>query len=151
MANDWITTRCTQEEGFPKVLYAATARLSILDHPEYMGHEFVEDGTEYYEVMVHLGASDRFPEMGPWCVTATGSRLSDTYQLVARKALKCLCQMCESHLSPTPMKYFPPLDRNCPTWEAGVRTLEGLGPQEEDPTIVAMASYLLALDKLCDQ
>jgi hypothetical protein len=49
------------------------------------------------------------------------------------------------------MKYFPPLDCNCPGWEARVCTLEGLGPQEEDPTIVAMVSYLVALDKLCDQ
>jgi hypothetical protein len=114
MANNYISNHCIQEEGFPKVLYAATARLGISDHPEYVGHEFVEDGMEYYEVTVHLGASDRFPEMGPWCVTATGSHLSDTYQLVAHKALKCLCEMCESHLSPTPMKYFSPLDCNCP-------------------------------------
>jgi hypothetical protein len=49
------------------------------------------------------------------------------------------------------MKYFPPFNRNCPAWGARVNTLEGLGPHEEDPTIVAMASYLLALDKLCDQ
>jgi hypothetical protein len=48
------------------------------------------------------------------------------------------------------MLYFPPLDRNCPAWEARVRTLEGLGPQEKDPTIMAMASYLLALGSLCD-
>jgi hypothetical protein len=46
---------------------------------------------------------------------------------------------------------FPPLDHNSPTWEARVCTLEGLGPQEEDPTIVAKVSYLPALDKLCDQ
>jgi hypothetical protein len=74
---------------------------------------------------VHIGASGRFPEMGPWCVTATGSCLSDTYQHVARKALKCLYPMCESHLGPTPMKYFPPLDHNRPAWEAKIRTLEG--------------------------
>jgi hypothetical protein len=49
------------------------------------------------------------------------------------------------------MKYFPPLDNNHPAWEARVRTLEGLGPQEEDPIIVAMVSYLLALDKLGNQ
>jgi hypothetical protein len=133
------------------VLYAATARLGISDRPEYVGCELVEDCTEYYEVMVHLGASDRFPEMGPWCVTTTGSHLSDTYQHVFCRALKYQCQMCESLLSPTPMKYFPPLDHNRPAWKARVRTLEGLGPHEEDPTIVVMASYLLALDKLCDQ
>jgi hypothetical protein len=38
-----------------------------------------------------------------------------------------------------------------PAWDVRVHTLEGLGPQEEDPTIMVMASYLLALDSLCDQ
>jgi hypothetical protein len=133
MASDWTTTRCIQEEGFPQVLYAATAQLGILDRMEYVGLEYVEDGTEYCEVTVHIGASGRFLEMGRWCVTATETHLSDCYQLVARKALKCLCQMCESHLGPMPMKYFPPLDHNHRTWEARVHTLEGLGPQEEDP------------------
>jgi hypothetical protein len=91
-----------------------------------MACEFVEDGMEYCEATVHLGASDRFLKMGPWCVTATGSRLSDTYQLVAHKGLKWLCQMCELHLSSTPMKYFPLLNCSCPSWEARVRTLEGM-------------------------
>jgi hypothetical protein len=150
MANDWTTTYCTQEEGFPKVLYAATVRLGIPDHLEYVGREYVEEGTEYCEVTVHIGASDKFLEMKPWCVTATGSRLTDTYQLVARKALKYLSQMYEWHLGPTSMKYFPPLDRNRPAWEARVRTLESLASQEDDPTVVAMSGYLLALDELCD-
>jgi hypothetical protein len=150
MASDWITARCILEEGFPQVLYAATARLSILDRPKYVGHEYVEDGTEYCEVTVHIGTSGRFLEMGPWCVTTIGTCLSDTYQLVARKVLKCLYQMCGSHLGPTPMKYFPPLDHNRRAWEARVHTLEGLGPQEEDTTIMTMASYLLALYSLCD-
>ena len=90
MANDWTTTHCTQEEGFPKVLYAATVRLGIPDRLEYVGWEYVEEGTEYCEITVHIGVSDKFLDMKPWCVTATGSRLTDTYQLVARKALKYL-------------------------------------------------------------
>jgi hypothetical protein len=73
------------------MLYAATARLFVLDHPEYVGREYVEDGTEYCEVTMHIGTSGRFPEMGPWCVTATGTRLCDTYHLVAHMTLKCLC------------------------------------------------------------
>jgi hypothetical protein len=117
MVNDWTTTYCTQEEGFPKVLYAATIRLGILDRLEYVGQEYVEEGTEYCEVTMHIGASDEFLEMKPWCVTAIGSRLTDTYQLVARKALKYLSQMYEWYLGPTPMKYFPPLDHNRPAWE----------------------------------
>jgi hypothetical protein len=75
MASDWVTTCCIQEEGFPQVLYAATARLGILDRLEYVGHEYVEDDTEYCEVTMHIGASGRFPEMGPWCVIATGTRV----------------------------------------------------------------------------
>jgi hypothetical protein len=60
-----------------------------------VGQEYVEEGMEYCEVMVHIGARDKFLEIKPWCVTATGSRLTDTYQLVARKALEYLSQMYE--------------------------------------------------------
>jgi hypothetical protein len=88
--------------------------------------------------------------MKPWCVTATGSRLTDNYQLVARKALNYLSQMYEWYLGPTSMKYFLPLDRNRPAWEARVQTLESLASQEDDPTVVAMSRYLLTLDELCD-
>jgi hypothetical protein len=151
MMNDWTTTYCTQEEGFPKVLYAATVRLGIPDRLEYIGREYVEEGTEYCEVTVHIGASDKFLEMKPWCVTTTGSRLTDTYQLVAHKALKYLSQMYEWHLGPISMKYFLPLDRNRPAWEARIRTLESLTSQEDDPTVVAMFGYLLALDDMCER
>jgi hypothetical protein len=48
------------------------------------------------------------------------------------------------------MKYFPPLDRNRPAWEARVRTLESLASQKDDPIVVAISGYLLALDELCD-
>jgi hypothetical protein len=150
MTNDWTITYCTQEEGFPKVLYAATVRLGILDRPEYVGREYVEEGSEYCEVTVHIGTSDKFLEMKPWCVTATGSRLADTYQIVARKALKYLSQMYEWHLGSTSMKYFPPLDRNRPALEAKVRALESIASQEDDPTVIAMSEYLLALDEMCD-
>jgi hypothetical protein len=132
------------------VLYAATVQLCILDRPEYVGREYVEEGTEYCEVTVHISASDKFLEMKPWCVTVIGSHLTDTYQLIAHKALKYLSQMYEWHLGPTSMKYFPPLDRNRPVWEARVRTLESLASQEDDPTIIVMSGYLLALDELCD-
>jgi hypothetical protein len=151
MANDWTTTYRTQVEGFPNVLCATTVRLGILDHPEYVGREYVEEGTEYCEVTVHIGVSDKFLEMKPWCLTATGSHLTDTYQLVARKALKYLSQMYEWHLGPTSMKYFPLLDHNRPAWEARIRTLESLTSQEDDPTVIAMSGYLLALDDICER
>lgn len=65
MADDWTTTYCINEDGFPKVLYVATMRLGIPEHPEYVGREFMEHGTESYEVTVHIGASDKFLEMQP--------------------------------------------------------------------------------------
>ena len=151
MADDWTTTYCINEDGFPKVLYAATVRLGIPERPEYVGREFMEHGTESCEVTVHIGASDKFLEMQPWSVTATGARMPDTSQLVARKALRYLCQMFEWHLGSTPMKYFPPLDRNHPAWAARIRNLESTAGTEKDPTVVAMSAYLLSLDDLCDQ
>jgi hypothetical protein len=151
MSTDWVSTFCATEDGFPKVLYAATVRLGIPDRPEYVGREYVEHGTEFCEVTVHVGASDKFLEMKSWSVTATGCRLKDTYQLAARKALRYLCQMFEWHLGSTPMKYFPPLDRDRPAWAARIRNLVSPGSTRDDPTVVAMSGYLLALDDLCDQ
>ena len=107
MADDWTTTYCINEDGFPRVLYAAMVRLGIPEHPEYVGSEFMEHGTESCEVTIHIGASDKYLEMQPWSVTATGARMPDTIQLAARKALRYLCQMFEWHLGSTPMKYFP--------------------------------------------
>ena len=107
MADDWTTTYCINEDGFPKVLYAATVRLGIPERPEYVGREFMEHGTESCEVTIHIGASDKYLEMQPWSVTATGACMTDTIQLAARKALRYLCQMFEWHLGSTPMKYFP--------------------------------------------
>jgi hypothetical protein len=54
MANDWTTTYCTQDKGFPMVLYAVIVRLGILDHLKYVGREYVEEGMKYCEVTVHI-------------------------------------------------------------------------------------------------
>jgi hypothetical protein len=147
MDNDWITTYCVNEDGLPKVLYVATVRLGILEHLEYVSHESIEHGTESCEVTVHIGASDKYLEMQPWNVTTTGSHTQGSIQLAAQKALKHLCQMFECHLGSTPVKYFPPLDRNRPIWATRIHNL-GSTMTEKDPTIVAMSSYLFSLDNL---
>ena len=59
MADDWTTTYCINEDGFPRVLYAATVRLGIPERLEYVGREFMEHGTESCEVTIHIGASDK--------------------------------------------------------------------------------------------
>jgi hypothetical protein len=151
MSSGWTTTHCLEEDGFPKVLLAATARLGIPAHPEYMGREYKERGTKFCEVIVHIGASTNFLTMQPWSVSATGCRLKDTYQIAARKALRYLCQMYEWQVAGTVLRYYPPLDRTRPAWNARVQTLNSLIPREEGPTVVALASYMFALDDLCDQ
>jgi len=151
MADDWTTTYCINEDGFPRVLYAATVRLGIPERPEYVGREFVEHGTESCEVTIHIGASDKYLEMQPCSITATGARMPDTIQLAARKVLRYLCQMFEWHLGSTPMMYFPPLDRSRPAWAARIRNLESPAGTEKNPTVVAMSGYLLSLDDLCNQ
>jgi hypothetical protein len=151
MSSEWTTTHCLEEDGFPKVLLAAAARLGIPAHPEYMGREYMERGTKFCEVIVHIGASTNFLTMQPWSISATGCRLKDTYQIAARKALRYLCQMYEWQVAGTVLRYYPPLDRTRPSWAARVQTLSSLVPREEGPTVVALASYLFALDDLCDQ
>jgi hypothetical protein len=45
MADDWTPTYCINdcinEDGFPRVLYAAMVRLGIPERPEYMGRKFM--------------------------------------------------------------------------------------------------------------
>ena len=151
MTSEWTSTHCLEEDGFPKVLRATTARLGIADQPEYMGREYMERGTQFCEVIVHIGSSTNFLAVQPTSVTATGCRLKDTYQLAARKALRYICQMYEWHTVDTPVRFYPPLDRNRPSWMARVQTLQTLVRREEGPTVAALASYLFALDTLCDQ
>ena len=149
--NAWTTSYLMDVEGFPKLLYATMVRLGILDRPEYVGREYEEYGTERCEVIVYVGKSMDHPDMEPWKVNTTGFRFEDTYQVAARKALRYLCQMYERPLARTPMRVFPPFERERPTWQARLRTLEGCGLREDDPTVVYLSIYLMVLDDRYDK
>jgi hypothetical protein len=84
-------------------------------------------------------------------VTATGFRFGDTYQVVARKALRHLCQIFEQPIACTPMWFFPPLDKNQWVWRARMEALQGRDVQEDNPTVVHLTTYLLALDEQYDR
>jgi hypothetical protein len=105
------TIFCQNEDGFPKLLRACTVRLGIRSQPEYDGHEYVEHGTEKCVVTVYIGSSLHHVE---WSVTATGHRFKDTCQVVARKALRALCQIYEEEVADTPLRFFPPFQRDRP-------------------------------------
>jgi hypothetical protein len=152
MAGVWVSSYCLNTEGFPKVLHATLQRLGVKDRPEYEGREYMKHGTERCKVTVYIGKSEEFPDLAEgWSVTATGFRFVDTYQVVARKALRHLCQIYEEPIARTPMRFFPPLDKNRQVWRARLEALYGQGQQEDNPTVVHMTTYLLALDEQYDR
>jgi hypothetical protein len=137
------TSFCQNEDGFPKLLRACTVRLEIRSQPEYDGREFAEHGTEKCVVTVYIGSSLHHVE---WSVTTAGHRFKDTCQVVARKALRTLCQIYEEEVADTPLRFFPPFQRDRPVWMARMRALEGQHLLEDDPTVVYLTAYLLTLD-----
>jgi hypothetical protein len=141
------TSFCQNEDGFPKLLRACTVRLGIRSQPEYDGREFVKHGTETCVVVVYIGSSLHHVE---WSVTAAGHRFKDTCQVVARKALRALCQIYEEEVADTPLRFFSPFKRNRPVWMARIRALEGQQLLEDDPTVVYLTAYLLTLDAQYD-
>ena len=141
------TSYCLKVDGFPKLLRLCTARLGIQRRPEYDGREFVEHGIEKCVVTVHIGASPHYDE---WRISGTGHRFSNTCQVVARKALRALCQIYEVEVADTPLRFFPPWQRNRPIWLARMQTLEGQHQCEDDPTMVYLTAYLLTLDTRYD-
>ena len=84
-------------------------------------------------------------------MTATWFRFIDTYQVVAHKALRYLCQIYEEPIARTPMRFFPPLDKNQQAWWARMEALQGQDAQEDSPTVVHLTTYLLALDEQYDR
>jgi hypothetical protein len=112
----------------------------------------MKQGTERCQVTVYIGKSEEFPDITEaWNVTATGFRFGDTYQVVARKALRYLCQIYEQPISRTPMRFFPALDKNRWVWRARMEALQGQDMQEDNPTVVHLTTYLLALDEQYDR
>jgi hypothetical protein len=94
MIGVWVSSYCLNTEGFPKILYATLQKLGVKYRPEYEGREYMKHGTELCQVTVYIGKSEEFPDITEdWNVTATGFRFGDTYQVVARKALRHLCQI----------------------------------------------------------
>jgi hypothetical protein len=98
-------------------------------------------------VTVYIGSSPHHVE---WSVTAAGHRFKDTYQVVALKALRALCQIYEEEVADTPLRFFLPFQRDHPVWMARMRALEGKQLLEDDPTVVYLTAYLLTLDAQYD-
>jgi hypothetical protein len=141
------TCFCQNEDGFSKLLRACTVHLGIRSQPEYDGHQFVKHDTKKCVVTVYIGSSPHHVE---WSVTTAGHRFKDTCQVVARKALRALCQIYEEEVADTPLRLFLPFQRNRPVWMARMRALEEQLLLEDNPTVVYLTAYLLTLDAQYD-
>jgi hypothetical protein len=49
------------------------------------------------------------------------------------------------------MRFFPSLDKDWWVWRARIEALLGRDMQEDNPTVVHLTTYLLALDEQYDQ
>ena len=124
MAGARVSSYCLNVDGFSRILHVTLQKLRVKDRPEYEGHEYDERGTKRCEVTIYIGKSEEFPDLTEaWNVTATGFSFIDTYQVVARKALRYLYQIYEEPIARTPMRFFPPLDRNRWAWRARMEAL----------------------------
>ena len=123
----WTQGNCQAAPGFPSLLISALESLGVTERPRYYNREYEYHG----RVILDIARSDRYHDIQPWRVTATGFRHQDTYPLAVRKTLRYLCRIFEGHLAPTPMRFFPPAIRT-PAWEARMRSPERRR-HEEDP------------------
>jgi hypothetical protein len=144
----WTQGDCQAAPGFPSLLINALESLGITEHPRYYSREYEHHGTLRCRVILVIARSNRYPDIQPWRVTATGFRHQNTYPLTVRKALRYLCRIFEGHLAATPVRFFLPAIRT-PVWEARMRSLERRR-QEEGP-LYQVATYLAALDQLFDE
>jgi len=122
----WTSSYCLSVEGFPKLLYATIQKLGTKDRLEYEGREYEEHETERCEVTIYIGKSEDFPNIAEsWSMTVIGVWFADTYQAVARKALRYLCQIYEKPITHTPMRFFPPKEKDRPVWRTRIELLQG--------------------------
>jgi hypothetical protein len=144
------TSYCSEVEGIPHLLRSCALRMGIRKKLEYVWKEYCENGTEKCSMTIYLGESRNYPNHPPFQVTFTGHRFPDTCKNVVRKALRQLCQNYSREVFETPLRYFPPSNKNTPTWRKRLQALSRRDPTEDDPTIVYMAGYLHTLDNHYD-
>jgi hypothetical protein len=144
----WTQGDCQAAPGFPSLLINTLESLGVTERPRYYSREYEHHGTLRCRVILVIARSNRYPDIQPWRVTATGFRHQDTYPLTVRKALRYLCRIFEEHLTTTPVRFFPPAI-GTPVWEARMRSLERR--RHEEGPLYQVATYLAALDQLFDE
>lgn len=142
----WSNGTCSADPGLPKLLLLSLERVGVRDLPEITFREYDSRGTLRCKVMIFVGRSTLYPEVEPWSVATTGFCFEDTYQKVARKALRRFREVYKRHLRQTPMGFFPPTRGRGRSW---ISRMRGLGKEEDlEDTVSHLSTYLTGLDKL---
>jgi hypothetical protein len=91
-------------------------------------------------MVIYLGESQSYPNHPPLQTTITCYRFQDTYQNAALKALCRLYQAYDKEIVETPLRSFPPTNKNSPTWRKILQALLGRDHNEDDPAIIYFKS-----------
>ena len=66
---------CQAAPGFPSLLTNALESLGVMECPRYYSREYEHHGTLRCRVILVIARSDRYPDILPWRVIATGCRV----------------------------------------------------------------------------
>jgi hypothetical protein len=137
MEGSWVirTSYCSEEEGFPHLLWSCGLLMGIRKKPEYVWKEYRENGIEKCSMAVYLGESRSYPNHPPFQVTFIGHRFSDSCQSVARKSLKQLCQNYSREIFETPFVTSHLATKIPPPGEKDFRPCQGETPPRMTPPL----------------
>jgi hypothetical protein len=70
----WTQGDCQAAPGFPSLLINTLEGLGVTERPRYYSQEYEHHGTPRCRVILVIVRSNRYPDIQPWRVTATGFR-----------------------------------------------------------------------------
>jgi hypothetical protein len=82
---------------------------------------------------------------------SSGTASQTLAKMLPEKPLDSYAKTTAERFFETPLRYFPPSNKNTPTWRKRLQALSGRDPTEDDPTIVYMVGYLHTLDNHYDE
>ena len=68
----WTQGNYQAAPGFPSLLINALESLGVTERPRYYSREYMHHGTLHCRLILVIARSDRYPDIKPWRVTATG-------------------------------------------------------------------------------
>jgi len=133
---------CESEDGFPRLLRETLKWFNLSGYPEYHGKVFLDEGQWKWVVGVQLKA-DGAPER--WWSTVIGNSFLDACHVAARDTLRILCSSYQGINPASPVKLFPPAEKNSLRWIQQLQALQQMR-NADDPTVAYLALYLHTLD-----